>query len=117
MFRWSCSYFVTSPPVAATAIVSDEELSFDMSTENAIRKQILQEFRRAQEANEAMPFLHTRQHLAERLQQSYDELAPHVQWLEQNRYLHWKAADVFKISPKGMRVTHGTDELDREFPE
>jgi len=53
-----------------------------------------------------MPFLHTRQHLAERLQQSYEELAPHVAFLVQNRYLHWKAADVFKISPKGLRATH-----------
>ncbi len=88
-----------------------------MSADNNVRKRILQEYRRAHTENEAMPFLHTRQHLADLLQQSYDELAPHVQWLEQNRYLHWKAADVFKISPKGLRVTHGTDELDREFPE
>lgn len=88
-----------------------------MSAENTIRKRILQEYRRAHEENKEMPFLHTRQHLAERLADSYENLAPHVHWLEQNRYLHWKAADVFKISPKGLRVTHGTDELQREFPD
>jgi hypothetical protein len=87
-----------------------------MSAENQVRRRILLEYRRAHEENKDMPFLHTRQHLAERLGATYEELAPHVKWLEQNRYLHWKAADVFKISPKGLRVTHGDDELAREFP-
>jgi hypothetical protein len=40
-----------------------------------------------------------------------------VQWLEQNRYLHWKAADVFKISPKGQRCTHTDADLMTEFPD
>lgn len=88
-----------------------------MSSENALRRTILQQYRQAYEANKEVPFLHTRQHLADRLQQSYEELAPHVQFLEQNRYLHWKAADVFKISPKGIRATHNEEDLLREFPD
>jgi len=83
--------------------------------DNALRRKILQEFRKANDANKEMPFLHTRQHLTERLGESYDVLAPQVQYLEQNRYLHWKAADVFKISPKGLRATHTEDDLAREF--
>jgi hypothetical protein len=86
-----------------------------MSAENALRRRILGEFRKAYDANKEMPFLHTRQHLTERLGESYEVLAPQVQFLEQNRYLHWKAADVFKISPKGMRATRSEDDLAREF--
>ena len=88
-----------------------------MSADNAIRRQLLNEFRRAYDENKDAPFLHTRQHLAERLQRSYEDLAPQVRFLEQNRYLHWKAADVFKLSPKGIRVTHTPDDLLREFPD
>ncbi len=88
-----------------------------MSAENALRRRILGEFRKAHEANKEMPFLHTRQHLTARLSESYDVLAPQVQFLEQNRYLHWKAADVFKISPKGMRATHTEQDLVGEFPD
>ena len=88
-----------------------------MNPDNALRRTILREYRRAHEDNKEMPFLHTRQHLSERVGRSYDELAPHVQYLEQNRYLHWKAADVFKISPKGMRATHSAEDLLREFPD
>jgi hypothetical protein len=88
-----------------------------MSAENAMRRRLLQEYRQAHDANKEMPFLHTRQHLAERLHESYETLAPQVQWLEQNRYLHWKAADVFKISPKGLRATHTPGDLLREFPD
>lgn len=88
-----------------------------MSAENAIRRRLLQEYRQAYEANKDVPFLHTRQHMTERLQAPYDELAPHVQFLEQNRYLHWKAADVFKISPKGLRATHTEADLLTEFPD
>ena len=88
-----------------------------MSTENALRRSLLRAYRQAHEQSKDMPFLHTRQHLTERLSLSYEELAPQVQWLEQNRYLHWKAADVFKISPKGLRATHSDDDLLREFPD
>ncbi|MBI3770097.1 MAG: hypothetical protein HY271_16615 [Deltaproteobacteria bacterium] len=88
-----------------------------MSAENALRRRILSEYRKAYDANKEVPFLHTRQHLTERLSESYDVLAPQVQFLEQNRYLHWKAADVFKISPKGMRATHSEQDLAGEFPD
>ena len=88
-----------------------------MNPDNALRRTILREYRRAHESNKEMPFLHTRQHLSERVGRSYEELAPHVQYLEQNRYLHWKAADVFKISPKGLRATHNEEDLLREFPD
>jgi hypothetical protein len=88
-----------------------------MSSDNAIRRRILQEYRRAYEENRAQPFLHTRQHLADRLQEPYEQVAPHVQFLEQNRYLHWKAADVFKISPKGVRATQNDQDLLTEFPD
>ena len=88
-----------------------------MSSDNGIRRLLLQQYRQAHDGNKDMPFLHTRQHLVERLQRSYEELAPHVQFLEQNRYLHWKAADVFKISPKGLRATHTPDDLLSEFPD
>jgi hypothetical protein len=88
-----------------------------MGSENAVRRSILQAYRQAYEANKEAPFVHTRQHLAGRLEQPYEDLAPHVQWLEQNRYLHWKAADVFKISPKGIRATHSEEDLKREFPD
>jgi hypothetical protein len=88
-----------------------------MSSDNTIRREILRQYRLAYDADKAMPFLHTRQHLAARLEQSYEDLAPHVQFLEQNRYLHWKAADVFKISPKGIRATHSEEDLQREFPD
>jgi hypothetical protein len=88
-----------------------------MSAENALRRRLLAAYRQAHEANKEVPFLHTRQHLAEQLGETYETLAPQVQFLEQNRYLHWKAADVFKISPKGLRATHTTDDLAREFPD
>jgi hypothetical protein len=86
-------------------------------TDNAIRRRLLKEYRQANDANKEMPFLHTRTHLTERLGESYETLASHVQWLEQNRYLHWKAADVFKISPKGVRATHTDADLLVEFPD
>ena len=88
-----------------------------MSAENALRRKLLQEYRKAHDLSKEMPFLHTRQHLTERLGESYEVLAAQVQFLEQNRYLHWKAADVFKISPKGLRATHTEEDLAREFPD
>ncbi len=88
-----------------------------MGAENALRRRLLTAYRQAHEANKEMPFLHTRQHLTEQLGESYETLAAQVQFLEQNRYLHWKAADVFKISPKGLRATHTEEDLAREFPD
>lgn len=93
------------------------EARHEPMSDNAIRRRILKEYRRANDANKDMPFLHTRQHLVEMLGESYETLAPQVQWLEQNRYLHWKAADVFKISPKGLRSTHSDADLLVEFPD
>ncbi len=46
-----------------------------------------------------------------------DALAAAVKELEQARFLHWKAQDLYKLSPRGMRVTGDAAELDREFPE
>ena len=37
--------------------------------------------------------------------------------LEQNRFLHWKAQDLYKLSPRGVRVTSDPAEFDLEFPE
>ena len=37
--------------------------------------------------------------------------------LEQGRFLHWKAQDLYKLSPRGIRVTGDPAELDLEFPE
>ena len=85
-------------------------------SDNELRRQLLSEYRRAYDDNKDQPFLHTRRHLAEKLQRPYEELAPQVQFLEQNRYLHWKAADIFKLSAKGIRVTHTPEDLVNEFP-
>ena len=87
-----------------------------MNAENEIRRLLLNEYRRAYDENKEQPFLHTRRHLTERLQRSYEEIAPQVQFLEQNRYLHWKAADIFKLSAKGIRATHTPEDLANEFP-
>jgi hypothetical protein len=37
--------------------------------------------------------------------------------LEQGRFLHWKAQDLYKLSPRGVRVTGDPAEFEREFPE
>ncbi len=36
---------------------------------------------------------------------------------DEQRFLHWKAQDLYKLSPRGIRVTSDRVELDREFPE
>jgi hypothetical protein len=40
-----------------------------------------------------------------------------VKELEHGRFLHWKAQDLYKLSPRGIRVTGNQSELDLEFPE
>jgi hypothetical protein len=40
-----------------------------------------------------------------------------VKDLEQTRFLHWKAQDLYKLSPRGVRVTGDRAEFDLEFPE
>jgi len=82
-----------------------------------LKRTILLEYRRAHDATPASPFLHARDALPGRLGIAYDELAPHVKELEQQRLLHWKAQDLYKLSPRGLRVTGDPTELDREFPE
>src|SRR5207245_1545874 len=63
------------------------------------------------------PYLRARDGLAARLGVAYEALAAHVKELEQGRFLHWKAQDLYKLSPRGLRVTADPTELEREFPE
>jgi hypothetical protein len=64
----------------------------------------------------AVPYLHARDALPGRLGIGYETLAPYVKDLEQGRFLHWKAQDLYKLSPRGIRVTGDQAELDLEFP-
>jgi hypothetical protein len=82
-----------------------------------LKRKIMLEYRRVHDATPESPFLHARDALPQRLGLSYEELAPHVRELEQGRFLHWKAQDLYKLSPRGVRVTGDAAELDREFPE
>ena len=82
-----------------------------------LKRTILLEYRRAHDASPEAPFLHVRDGLPGRLGMDYETLAPHVKELEQQRFLHWKAQDLYKLSPRGVRVTADAAELDREFPE
>ena len=82
-----------------------------------LRRAILLEYRRVHDASPESPYLHARDALPARLGRPYDELAEHVKALEQGRFLHWKAQDLYKLSPRGVRVTGDAAELDREFPE
>lgn len=82
-----------------------------------LKRAILLEYRRVHDATPASPYLHARDVLPERLGLAWDTLAPLVKDLEQQRFLHWKAQDLYKLSPRGIRVTADAAELDREFPE
>ena len=82
-----------------------------------MKRAILLEYRRVHDASPASPYLHARDALPGRLGLDFDALAAHVKDLEQQRYLHWKAQDLYKLSPRGLRVTGDATELDREFPE
>jgi len=82
-----------------------------------LKRTILLEYRRVHDASPAAPYLHARDGLPARLGVPYDTLAPHVKELEQGRFLHWKAQDLYKLSPRGLRVTADPAELEREFPE
>ena len=82
-----------------------------------LKRAILLEYRRVHDASPEVPYLHARDGLPGRLGVDYDTLAPLVKDLEQNRFLHWKAQDLYKLSPRGLRVTADPVELDREFPE
>ena len=82
-----------------------------------LKRAILLEYRRVHDAAPASPHLHARDALPGRLGLDYEAVAPHVKELEQQRFLHWKAQDLYKLSPRGIRVTGNPAELDREFPE
>ena len=82
-----------------------------------VKRAILLEYRRVYDAAPTSPFLHARDALPTRMGMTWDALAPHVKDLEQQRFLHWKAQDLYKLSPRGVRVTGDAAELDREFPE
>jgi hypothetical protein len=82
-----------------------------------LKRAIILAYRSAHDASPASPYLHARDALPQKLGLDYDTIAPHVRDLEQNRFLHWKAQDLYKLSPRGVRVTSDASELDREFPE
>ena len=82
-----------------------------------LKRAIILEYRRVYDASPDQPFLHARDALPGRLGIDHETLAPLVKDLEQNRFLHWKAQDLYKLSPRGVRVTGNPAELDLEFPE
>jgi hypothetical protein len=82
-----------------------------------LKRAILLEYRRVHDASPDRPYLHARDGLPGRLGVDWETLAPHVKELEQGRFLHWKAQDLYKLSPRGLRVTSDPAELDLEFPE
>ena len=82
-----------------------------------VKRAILLEYRRVHDASPERPYLHARDGLPGRLGLDWDTLAPLVKELEQGRFLHWKAQDLYKLSPRGLRVTGDPAELELEFPE
>ncbi|MCW5891938.1 MAG: hypothetical protein KIT14_15550 [bacterium] len=81
------------------------------------KRRILLEYRKVYDASPESPFLHARDQLPERMGVAWETIAADVKDLEQNRFLHWKAQDLYKLSPRGIRVTGDAAELDLEFPE
>jgi hypothetical protein len=82
-----------------------------------LKRRILLEYRKVYDASPDSPFMHARDQLADKLGMAFDAIAADVKDLEQNRFLHWKAQDLYKLSPRGIRVTGDAAELDLEFPE
>ena len=82
-----------------------------------LKRAIILAYRSAYDAAPDSPYLHARDALPQKLGLDYETIAPHVKDLEQQRFLHWKAQDLYKLSPRGVRVTGDSTELDREFPE
>lgn len=82
-----------------------------------LKRRILLEYRKVYDASPESPFIHARDQLAERLGMTFESIEADVQDLEKNRFLHWKAQDLYKLSPRGIRVTGDAAELDLEFPE
>jgi hypothetical protein len=81
------------------------------------KRRILLEYRKVYDASPESPFLHARDQLADLLGLPFEAIAADVKELEQSRFLHWKAQDLYKLSPRGIRVTGDPAELDLEFPE
>ncbi len=84
-------------------------------TQGERRRAILMAYRRAYDRSPDDPFVNARLELPQEMGVSYEEIAQDVAFLEQNRYLHWKSANVFRISPKGLRATRSAEDLEREF--
>jgi hypothetical protein len=82
-----------------------------------LKRLILLEYRKVHDAAPDAPYLHARDGLPGRLGLPFEELEPHVRELEQGRFLHWKAQNLYKLSPRGLKVTGDPAELDLEFPE
>lgn len=82
-----------------------------------LKRRILLEYRKVYDAEPAQPFLHARDQLPQRIGMAWEQIQADVKDLEQNRFLHWKAQDLYKLSPRGIRVTGDAAELDLEFPE
>jgi hypothetical protein len=82
-----------------------------------LKRAIMLAYRGAHDASPESPYLHARDGLPQKVGLDYDTIAPHVRDLEQQRFLHWKAQDLYKLSPRGVRVTGDPTEFEREFPE
>jgi hypothetical protein len=82
-----------------------------------LKRQIMLEYRKVYDGNPDVPFMHARDELAGKLGMEWAALGPIVKELENARWLHWKAQDLYKLSPRGLRVTGDAKELDLEFPE
>ncbi len=82
-----------------------------------LKRRILLEYRKVYDAAPDAPYMHARDMLPARLGMSFEDISAEVKDLEQNRFLHWKAQDLYKLSPRGIRVTGNQSELDLEFPE
>ena len=81
-----------------------------------LKRTILLEYKRVLDQTPDVPYVHARDVLPGLVGLDYETLEPHVKALEQGRFLHWKAQDLYKLSPRGVRVTSDPAELDREFP-
>ena len=82
-----------------------------------LKRTIMREYRKVFDESPASPFLHARDQLPERIGVAWETLEPLVKDLEQTRFLHWKAQDLYKLSPRGVRVTSDAAEFELEFPE
>jgi len=82
-----------------------------------LKRRIMLEYRKVFDESPSSPFMHARDELPGRIGIAWEEVSEDVQWLEQNRFLHWKAQDLYKLSPRGVRVTGAPAEFDLEFPE